>query len=380
MDFVYVGSFDYTGSEGIHICRYDRESGALEYVKTVFPEINTNCVNVVGDILYVTDEQAGEPGKGPGGGGRVYAFSIDPQTGDLTLISKKDTLGVNPSYITPDATGRYAFVTHFTVGDPVTKAVRDENGDFHAEVVQNDGITDLFRIEEDGSLGKLCDVFYHRDRENPSMIHKIFQVPGQNLYLECDLGGDWFYFLTIDYENEKLVKVSSCRACEDGRGPRHAAFHPSLKYLYLNYEHKGAVTRYDVTDLTDVHPVEEQWFVDDEDLEKEGHRGDNQSEILFSSDGKFLYTFMRGKGLAQVYRVDERTGAMTCIQNYRLPGNDPRGAAFSPDGRFIIVAGHYEDKVFTLRVLPDGTLNDTGLCCRMVKPSVLAFYSGHDKE
>ncbi len=373
--YAYVGSFSYTGSEGIHICRLDPADGSLTYLKTVYPEINTNCVNIVGNVLYCTDEKAGDPAKNPdAGGGRVYAFSINPETGDLTLLNKKETFCVNPSYVTVDPTGKYALVPHFAVGPQITKTFRTGDGSVQAQTERNDNVTCLFRLEEDGGFDSLCDVFYHETDHSPSMVHKTYQKPGENLYAENDLGADRLYFLQINYEEEKLEEIAEADTGDVGRGPRHGAFHPALPYLYINYEHKGAVSRYDISNLTQVRLVEEQWFVDDENLVTEGDPGDNQAELMFHPNGKILYTFMRGKGLAVAYQVDETTGAMTLLQNLKLPTNDPRGAVFTPDGRYILIAGHTAGETETLRVREDGTLENTGLSCRMANPSCIAFY------
>lgn len=377
MLFAYVGSFSYKGQGGVHICRYEEETGAFSLLESAYPEINAGFVCVRGDLLYATDERAGDPKGFPGdaGGGRIYTFRIDRETGGLTLLAVTPTLGVNPSHVAFDSTGRYAVVTHFSIGPMVTRTVRKEGGGFAAEIVTNDSTTCLFRVNEDGTPGRLCDVYWHKDGHGLfSMIHKAYRFPGKNLFAENDLGADILYFFSIDYEGEKLIYRNSYALSDHGAGPRHGVVHPELPYLYINYERMGAVSRYDVSDLDQIHKAEDANFVPD-GMELDRRR-DNQSELMFGPDGKTLYSFLRGKGYAIVYDVDGKTGALTQRQFLKLPGSDPRGAVFSPDHRFILIAGHEAGELETLRVLEDGTLEDTGLRTELNDPACIAFYTG----
>jgi 6-phosphogluconolactonase (cycloisomerase 2 family) len=206
------------------------------------------------------------------------------------------------------------------------------------------------------------------------MIHKACRFPGENLYVENDLGADILYFFSIDYEREKLSYRNSYALSDHGAGPRHSAAHPHLPYLYLNYERMGAVSQYDVSDLAQIRKVRDACFVP-EGMELDRRR-DNQSELMFNADGNTLYSFLRGKGYAIVYDVDDKTGALTQRQFLKLPGSDPRGAVFSPDRRFILIAGHEADELETLRIRKDGTLEDTGLCTKLNSPACIAFYLG----
>ena len=372
MSYAYIGSFNYNGAEGINICSFERETGKLCLIDTVGAGINAGNLCVSGDVLYATDEQMGDPGRFPvAGGGRIFAFRIDKENGKLTQISKVYTNAINPSHVTIDESGKYMIVTHFSIGPVATRVVKDDDGKYRSELVGCDNITSLYRLNEDGSIGDLCDVHYHNDGEGPlSMIHKAYQCPGKNLFAENDLGADRVYTFRIDYEKEKLEYFGSTQVCFDQEGPRHGAFHPSLPYLYINYERKGAVTRIDVSDPSCLKVVDECEFVSDADLD----RGkDAQSELMSSCDGRLLYSFMRGKGLALVFDVAE-DGSLSLKQKLQLSITDPRGADFTPDKKYIIIAGHDAGKTITLAVAGDGTLSEKDESCEMPHPACTAFY------
>ncbi len=371
MRYAYVGSFSYDGEGGIHTCIYDEEKGRLTLVKSEFPEINAGFVRAVGNTLYATDERAGMHRDGPDfGGGQVYIFRIDPKDGSLTKQQEVPTFGVNPSHIAIDSTGKFAVVTHFSVGPLITRTVRKADGSYAGVPQGNDCTTCLYEINPDGTLGRLCDVAWHQDGAGPmSMIHKAYPCPGRNLFAENDLGGDRIYLFSIDAANKKLAYHGSQPAAAHA-GPRHGAFHPKLPLLYVNYEQKSAVTCYRLTgDNTLTFAGECELLPEGEEI----GRRDNQSELFFHPNGRILYSFFRGKGLLCVLSVEARTGEMKLVQRLRLPGNDPRGAELSPDGRFILVAGHEAGELETLAVGPDGTAACTGEICRLPNPACITF-------
>ena len=358
--YAYVGSFNYVGSEGIHLCEYDEGDGRLRYVRTMYPHINAGSLCIYRNLLLATDEASS---------GHVYCFEVNPQTGELTERSCTETLGINPSYITIDSKEQYVIVTHFAVGEPVKLTERSGHG-YVSRLRGNDSPTCLYRLDREKGLGELLDVGMHVPEHGfMTMFHKAYESPDHTFFAENDLGDNQVYFFRI--ENEKLRCISRAAVGQGEEGPRHGAFHPRLPYLYLNYEHKSKVSRLDISDLNHVTIAEElELFEPGEVLAPE----DNQSEIMFSPDGKLLYNFMRAKGIAYVIEVDEVTGGMKLKQKFHLPGNDPRGARYSPDERFILIEGHNSGMVYTLDLREDGTLCYQGKACAMAHPACIAFY------
>lgn len=359
--FAYIGSFNYTGSEGIHICDYDENTGKLTYRKTVMPEINPGNLCVYKDILLATDESMSC---------NVHAFRIDRQTGDLTELSCTDTLAVNPSYITITDDKSYALITHFSITSPVRRITKYEDGDIQAEWIGNDSPTCLYRLDDETGLGELLDIGLHRLHKGPlTMVHKAYASPDNSCYAENDLGGNRVYFFRI--ENGKIHCFASADV-DDGTnpGPRHGAFHPEKPYLYINYEHKSRISKLDLTDMETPRITEElELFTDGETLEP----SDNHSELLVHPNGTILYDFLRGKGLVYVIEIDKEDGHMTLKQKMTLPGNDPRGAFWSPDQKYILVEGHNTGAVYTLKIEKDGSLSYSGECCEMAHPACIAF-------
>jgi len=379
MMMAYVGSFSYKDGGGIHICDYNKDTGKFTYKKSVFPHINAGFVCVRGDKLYATDERPGNPEQNPRtGGGSAYTFKIDTQTGDLSQIGCVRTLGVNPSHITFDEQGKFAVITHFSIGPEITQVIR-QNGTFTSVPVGNDCVTCLFSITEDGAIGSLDDVYWHKEGGSPvSMIHKSYQRPGENIFVENDLGADLLYFFSINHQQKTLEYLNVHQVEPLGAGPRHGVFHPRLPIIYTNYERKCAVSWHSVSDPLNPFLLGELHFLPPR--EKTDARSDNQSELLFHPNGKFIYTFLRGKGYAIAFSVSEKTGNLRLLQLLKLRGSDPRGAAIDPGGKFLIVAGHKSGYIETLSICDDGTLKDTGSNCAMNNPACIAFFNTTNDE
>ena len=80
---------------GFGICRYNGETGELKLINNVFDGVivGATCLESKRNILYCSHESTTLPGYFLGGGGLVYAFAIDPETGDLTEINHQPSYG-----------------------------------------------------------------------------------------------------------------------------------------------------------------------------------------------------------------------------------------------------------------------------------------------
>lgn len=364
--YAYVGSFNYEGAEGITLCEYDPEHGSITPKKRFAPNVNAGSMTMRNGKLYSTDEQVLSRHEGGGG---VFTFAADPKTGEVTELSHIYTLAANTSGITFDASGKYMVVTHFAIGLPSIKVVADDQG-WHTEQVMHDTVTNLYRMNEDGTPGKLCDVYLHPVTADgkPSFIHKAFLSPDQTIFGYGNLGADLVGFLKIDYENEKLISVCET-TCKNFSGPRHLAFHPTLPYLYLNYERNGVVSRFRYSEKECV-------WESDVNVVPEGMKMDmksNQSEILVDGSGKHLYNVMRGLGLLYVMDIDPKDGSLTLKQTIHTESKTARGAAFSPDGRFLLLACTDTQNIVSYRILENGMLEQASVSDTITHPASIAF-------
>lgn len=371
--FAYAGGFYYEGTHGITILEYDEKNGRMAVKGRTAPDLNAGCVVARNGMVYATDEVDTVNGAP---GGRVVAFRMDRQTGMLSRAAEVRTLGCKPAGIVFDEKSGWMLVAHFSIEfQPCIKVTQEADGSWISQKVFPECLIDLFDIGEDGTPGKLLDVMVvpQASPDFASCVHKVFYSERQDLYSYGNLSGGYIGFFRIDRERARLVPVPGTLDCEPGAGPRHEVFARKLPYLYCNYESKGRVSQFLVTET-------DRAFVADYSFLPEGYvmnpQQDNQSEILLNREETRLYDVIRGIGMVLVFDVDQETGRLSLMQRASLNTKVPRGATFSPDGRFLCFDGNDNGSVEIWKVLPDGTLRYASHCYGVEKCACITFDEG----
>jgi 6-phosphogluconolactonase len=389
--FVYVGCWQPspsnwaappTSGKGFGIFKYNPKTGDLELIKSNVMDkvsVGQTCLDSKRNILYCTDERMVHAASGDdkGSGSLIYAFAINPKTGDLTEINRRPSLGSLPSYVAVDATGKYLIVTHHTNNTPVNKTVKDASGKYRSVFEYEDAATVLFRLNDDGSIGDPCDAYMHSGNgpdpeQTHPRVHSVMMSPSGNLFAVCDKGSDKLFFFRINRKTEKLeVCGGEPYKSFPGSAPRYSLFHPTRPYFYMNHEIKPVISafRYDEDGkLAFIHAV---------DVLPEGSKFDRttmSSDIRIHPSGKYLYDLIRGLDLISVFAIKEKTGEIERIQTVKLDGAGPRGCAVSPDGRFILIAALTDLKVVVWAIGEDGKVSPTGKSVSQPNPGNVTFF------
>lgn len=396
--FVYVGNWSFQAKpakgKGISIFEYEPETGELKLVETIRPDVAAGqlYLDARNQILYSNDE-CGERRGEIGGGGYLLAFKIDPETGKLTLMNQKDSLSPEPSYLCLDKSGKYLVTCH--CGDPwhVTRIVKRPDGSFGNEVLFDDSAVVMFRVNEDGSLGEVCDVSVNEGTggkgENSqvnvdpvsghiqlvevlSRLHAVVASPSGEMLAVCDKGMDKVYTYRIDRENGKLVKLNEWAAPEVACFPRYAAFHPTKQVLYVNNENYALLNSFHYDETTGELDRFDKVYLLEEDPGMVDGKPVGAQDIMVHPNGKILYCTLCGLNLIVVCRIDEN-GVPRPVQRVDSRGNLPRGIALSPDGRFLLSGNMVSGDITTFAVDEEGLLTDTGKTFEAVSPSALRF-------
>ena len=369
--FAYVGNWKIDGDNlGITICRLDEASGALTPLKTIAPEICVGALHLDRDrdILYCADERSNNPDIGPGSGGRVFAFRVDPLSGDLTEMSRRSAYASLTSYVTTDRARDYLLATNHARPIQITTAERDADGHFRVVPVADPATTALYRLDADGGIGEVCDIHIHAGLGRNAAAHCVVPSPDGKVFAVCDKGTDEVLLFGINRDAHCLT-VAARHVEPVGTSPRYAAFHPRAPYLYVNHEQVPFITlfRYDETG-----GLERLGEVDMLPSDGSFALGDAEpSDLLFDPSGRFLYSLIRRSNAISVFEVNAETGALQRVQTLRIKGDNPRGAAFTGDGKFLLVALVGSATVASFGVRSDGTLRDRGLRTRCTRPGCL---------
>lgn len=369
--YMYVSQWAFKlGEPGLSLYTFDPETGEIAFVKRVNEELSLGCTMVDQErqLIYLCNECDLFP-EVPYSTGRVYAYRIDPASGDLSLVSRKDTYCPFTSYLNTDPEGKYLIVSNHSMNNFATTVEKGEDGVIRPVLHHHDSLMNLFALNDDGSIGELLDVAKHTASEQLrfSLLgkpviphpHSVMRSPSGKIYACCDKGDGHMYLYAV--ENGKLKLLSRTLTDTPDSEPRHCAFHPVKPYLFINHEHtpgdKITLTtfRYDEdgnmekvavfhADVTGYEP-------------KEPHR--QQQGMRISPDGRFLYTQVHGYNLLLTLAVNEQTGELTQIQETPMEGIWPRALNFSPDGRFLVCCC-LEGRITVYQVGDDGLLTDTG--------------------
>jgi 6-phosphogluconolactonase len=395
MMYALVGNFGFhSGPKGVSIYSYDPATANMEWVESAFDDVNVGhqSVDAERSIAYITNECPSLRGQ-TGGGGYLMAVKIDPESGKPSLINEVPTLSQEPCYTCLDKTKRYILVSHHADFGFVTKIIKGEKG-YSTVTVFDDTALVLFRINEDGSLGDVCDLSLTPGEgasgpHTTSRHHCVIADPSGELFVVCDKGLDKIHTYHLDRAKGKLIQLQDT-SVETGLVPRYGVFHPTLPIFYANHEGKTVVHayRYDVASgkldriggaplmlheraaegVADalIHP---KTLHERMQLEKAaGGLGKAEAaDILIHPNGKYLYASIRGANMVAVLDVDD-AGALSLRANIDCGGVNPRGLCVSPDARFLFAANMESGNISTFSIRADGALHATGAGAKARSP------------
>ena len=352
---VYIGTYTQGESEGIYVYRLDTSSGALEYVSVATGIDNPSFLDLHPHkpYLYAINEISELGGES---GGAITAFSINEETGELTLLNQQSTIGTGPCHLSVDATGKFVLVANYGGGSVC-----------------------MLPIQEDGTLGEATDFIQHEGssvdpaRQQGPHAHSIMIDPANQYAFTPDLGLDKILIYKIDLTNGKLVPNDPSSAeVAPGGGPRHFDFHPNRKYAYVINEMGNTVTAftYDETDgsLAEIQTIPTL----PDDFDGTSHTAD----VHVSPSGKFLYGSNRGHDSIVIFAIDSETGTLTYVDHESTQGETPRNFAIDPTGTFLFAENQGTDTIVTFRIDSDtGKLTATGHVTDVPMPVCLKMRS-----
>jgi 6-phosphogluconolactonase len=155
-----------------------------------------------------------------------------------------------------------------------------------------------------------------------------------------------------------------------GSGPRHIAFRPDGKFLYVVSELSSTVSafRYDARagTLRELQTVTT--------LPKEFSGRNDTAEIAVHSNGKFLYASNRGHDSIAVFAIDHAKGTLTFVSRVPTGGKEPRHFAIDPSGNYLFAENQLSNNIVVFKIdLATGSLNPTGQVIEVPSPVDLTF-------
>ena len=341
---MYVGTYTNGASKGIYTFRFNSSTG-----KTTEPALAAESSNPSflamhpnGRFLYAANENSN---------GIVSAFAIDP-SGRLTLVNSVSSHGSGPCHVAVDRTGKWLFAANY-----------------------NSGSVAVFPLGADGKLGEASTVVQHfgssvnRERQEGPHAHEVVLSPDNRFLLVPDLGADRVVIYRFDAAKGTLSPGAPAFVkAAPGAGPRHLAFSPDGRFVYVVNELAASITasRYDNGTLNELQTI--SMLPSDFTGAKSG------AEIAVHPNGKFLYASNRGHDSIALFRIDSSKGTLTAAGHTSTHGKTPRNFAIDPTGAYLLAANQDSGTVVVFRIDPNtGGLTPSGNVVQIPAPVSLVF-------
>ena len=324
---VYVGTYTDHGSLGIYGYRFDPATGQLTSLglaaETSEPSFLT--VDPSRKVLYAANEVLNYKEQSTGA---VSAFAIDFQSGKLSLLDEVSAGDEGPAHVTMDRTGKYVLVANYTRGSVA-----------------------VLPVLPDGRLGEASAFVQHTgssvdpERQLGPHAHAIEMSPDNRFAIVADLGLDELIVYPFDAAKGTLGSPHAVKIAP-GSGPRHLAFGPRGKFLYLISELRSTVTvfAYEAASggLRELQTIST--------LPKGFAEKSAAAEIRIHPSGKFLYASNRGHDSIAVFAVDQAKGTLKSVEFVSTRGKTPRNFAIDFAGTWLLVANQNSNSVVSFRI------------------------------
>jgi 6-phosphogluconolactonase len=344
-----IGTYtDKTTSKGIYAADFDAASGQLtiKNVAAETPNPSWVVIHPNGKWAYAANE-AGKQST-------ITAFSIDAQSAKLTQLNQLPALGEDPCYLSLDRTGKFLFVANYSSGTVAVFPILPDGklGEHTASV------------KDAGTLGP------NKERQEGPHAHWIEVSRNNRFVFVSDLGLDAILSYrfnaakgTLTPNNPPLAKLTP------GAGPRHVAFAPNGKYVYVVSELNSTITAfsYDASQGT-LHQFQIISTV------PELYTGRNDTaEIAVDPGSKWLFASNRGHDTIAVFAISA-DGTLRKTGDFSTGGQEPRHFAIDPTGHYLLAENQHSDSINVFRIDPQtGALTQVFQTSNIPSPVCLSF-------
>ncbi len=355
---IYVGTYSGAKSKGIYACRMDLASGTLTPAELVAQTPNPTflAIDAKHRHLFAVNEIGKFEGKHAGS---ISTFSIDAETGKLTPITRRSSIGSAPCHLILDKTDRNVLIANY-----------------------GSGSVTVLPVQSDGRLGADTTFIQHAGksidpgRQEGPHAHCMVLDAANRFAFTCDLDLDKTMIYRFDARHGTLTPNAPAFAlAKPGSGPRHLAFHPDGRHAYVIHEMNStiAVFAYDsrrgsLKELQTISALPEAF------------KGKSYgAEVVVHPSGKFLYGSNRGHDSIAVFAIDPVKGTLAPVEYQPTGGKTPRHFAIDPTGRFLLVANQDSDNIVVFAIDANtGRLKATGQVLQVPTPACVAFVPSAD--
>jgi 6-phosphogluconolactonase len=345
---VYFGTYTRpNASKGIYAYRFQPSTGKLTSLglAAATPNPSFLVAHPNGRYLYAANEQEK---------GTVSAFAIDRKTGKLTALNTVSTRGGGSCHVSIDRTAKFLLVANYGTGSVAS-----------------------LPIQQDGRLGEVAGFVQHAGssvdpaRQTGPHAHFITTSPDNHIVLAADLGLDQVVEYRFDAVKGTLTPNNPPFAkLHPGAGPRHIAFHPTGKYVYVNGEMAATLSAFAYDAATGT--MKELQTLSTLPAGFPGTK--STAEVHVDRAGRFVYVSNRGHDSIAIFAIDPAKGTLTPAGYAPTGGKTPRYFGLDPSGNYVLAANQNSNTVTVFRVdAKTGGLSQTQTLSDVPEPVSIEF-------
>jgi 6-phosphogluconolactonase len=344
----YLGTItDHSASQGIYLGSLDPETGKLGPISLAVEVKNPNFLALSPDLKFLYAAISTH------GSSAVNAFAVQTD-GSLKLLNERPSGGNDACHVSVDATGRNVFVANYGGGDIA-----------------------CFSVKPDGSLDQRTAFLTFTgsgpdpNRQKKPYAHSVYPDPENKHLYACDLGSDSIWTYKFDAAQGSLAPTDPPAAkVPPGSGPRHLAFSPNGKFVYVANEMGHTVEVFSrnaatgrLTTIQNISTLPPG--TDDKNI--------TVAEVECHPSGKWLYVSNRGYDTIAQFWIGP-DGKLTSVQCTSSVVNFPRSFAIDPSGKWLIAAGQKDNRIAVLKIDPTtGELTTTDQITEVPIPVCVLF-------
>lgn len=331
--FAYISS----PNDGL-ISQYqlDDSNGALKLVEQTQAgdKVNPMALSPDGKTLYAAQRVAPF---------QVLVYSVDARTGHLEKRGQAP-LAESLAYLSTDRSGQFLFGASY-----------------------GGALLSVQAIGKDGQVSDKIQTY-----KTGPFAHSIRTDLSDRFVYAGNLGADKVLQFSLNKQTGALTPIGEGFASTTAKtGPRHIAFSPNGKFLYVVGELSGTVTGYAIDERTGaLKQVSEANGIPaslglahgearsaaNNDLKDDPTPRIWAADVRLSPDGSLLYITERTTSSVSAFKVDAKDGSLQFLGNYPVQEKQPRNIAFFPNGKWLLVTGEKSQTVGSYRIGDKGSL------------------------
>lgn len=350
---VYVGTYTGHGSEGIYAYRFNPATGEASPLGLAASTENPSFLAAAPNarFLYAVNELDTFQEKPSGA---VSVFEMDRGSGKLNQLQQVPSLGAAPAHLSLDRSGRFLLVANYNGGNSAVFPIGDDG-----------------RLASRSAFVEGVGSSVNPERQAGPHAHSIQVTPDNRYALVADLGLDKLLMYRFDSKTGSLTPgTPDSVLVHPGSGPRHVAFAPSGRVMYLMNEMASTVTVY----AYDPGPGTLREMQTISALPADFKGTNTAAEIEVDARGRFLYASNRGDDSIAVFAIKPDSGSLELVERAPSGGRNPRHFAIDPTGKWLFVANQDSNRIRLFQVdSQSGRLTATPRSLKVVAPVCVTF-------